>query len=55
MPISVTVPSIMAVTLSPNPANINTHIATTVTITETTQTLYERYQYCGVARCGGVI
>jgi len=55
MPISVTVPSIMAVTLSPNPANINTHFAASVTITETTQTLYEHYQYCGFAHCGGVI
>jgi len=51
--VTITVPHVTAVTLTPNPATINAKVAAAVTITESTQTLYPEYKYCGVARCGG--
>lgn len=55
MPITVTVPTVTGAVLAPNPVTINHSVAATVTITEEQKTLYEQYQYCGVARCGGGI
>lgn len=53
MPVTVYEPVISAAVLTPNPATINAGVTASVTITDAAKTLYERYQYCGVARCGG--
>lgn len=55
MPITVSVPKITSAAIAPNPATINGKAVASITITEEQQTLYERYQYCGAAHCGGGI
>ncbi len=52
MPLTITVPVITAVTLSPNPVSINSALTITATVTEQTVTLEETYPYCGEINCG---
>ncbi|HNX99626.1 MAG TPA: hypothetical protein PKN39_02495 [Oscillospiraceae bacterium] len=52
--VTVSEPIITAATLAPNPASINGSVTVSITVTDSTRTIYP-YKLCGASRCGGPI